>query len=704
MKRRARIPYLLGFLLAVLALLVRLYQLDWGFPDIYEEATSVQKAWGFWGWGGDSFDFNPHFFNYPSFYFYLQFAVQALVRAGGAISGALPDAAAFQAAYFLEPSLFVGAGRLLTALLGAASVFVLYAVGLRAGGKRVAVPAALFLAFHSLHVEKSRFVEVDVAVTFFVVLSYLFAARHAGGERPRSIFLAGASAGLAAATKYPGGFFLLNLPLAERLRVGPFRVRRVLVGLLAAAAVFFVASPYVLLDFASFLRDLGAEGVHMREGHFGGTGEGVAGAFDLFSLGFGRPLFLLSIAGLGAAALRPRGIERLFVPLPVLFFVLLSVSRMQAPHYVLPVVPPLALLASIFLDRALPAGVRGRRALHAAAVLLLLLSPALSTARTAARLGMRDTRTEAREWIEATVPFGAAVLLEPHGPNLRSSSEIRRYAESDEFAPIRRTLLARTAAEPWYRTAILPSFSIDVERGARFYRFEPYQWFEYIVLCEGIYGRYRSDPERFPLQRAFYEEVERRYRPVMRFASPAGAGPAIDVYRRDPAAPPRPEIRLDPAGAGDRVFIGFFRSVASLYRERGLLDEAALLCDAILELAPGDSETLLHRGILAGMRGDFPRGVLDLMNGVRADPGNRQIRMSLGVLLCQAGREEEGIALLREMVLEKEEAEVHGNLASALIQSGREREAIVHLRRFLEMAPDHARAPEVRALLESLGG
>jgi 4-amino-4-deoxy-L-arabinose transferase-like glycosyltransferase len=699
-----RSPSFIGFLIALLALVLRLHCLDWGFPDVYEEATSVQKAWGFWGWGEEGFDFNPRFFNYPSLYFYLQFGVQALLRAAGRIAGAFPDATAFQAAYHLDPALFVGAGRILTALLGAASVFVLYAIGLAVGGRRVAVPAALFLALHSVHVQKSRFVEVDVAMTFFAVLSLFFAVRHARGERPRAIHLAAAAAGLAAATKYPGALLLLNLPLAEHLRSEPFRIRRVLLALLIAASVFFAASPYVLLDFASFLRDIGAERLHMREGHFGGAGEGVKGALALFANGFGPLLFGVSLVGLAAALLRPRGVERIFLPIPAVFFVLLSASRMQAPHYPLPAVPPLALLAAVALDRVLPEGLRRRTSFHAAAVLLLLVAPALATGREAARLGAKDTRTEAREWIEASVPHGALVLVEPHGANLRSSSELRRYAEEEEFAPIRETLLARTKAKPWYRTAILPSFSIDVDRAARFYRFEPYQWFDYVVLSEEIGARYRSDPIRFPVQGAFYAEIEKRFRPVARFASAAGAGPEIRVLRRDPAAPPRPNVRLDPAGASDREFIEYFRSIGFLYGEAGPVDGALAVYDALLRLVPGDPETLHQRGILSALTGDAAGGTRLLRSAVEVDPENRRIRMSLAVLLCQGDRPEEGIALLRELLAEKEEAEAHGNLASALIQSGREAEAIPHLRRFLDLSPRHPRAQEVRRLLQSLEG
>jgi tetratricopeptide (TPR) repeat protein len=76
--------------------------------------------------------------------------------------------------------------------------------------------------------------------------------------------------------------------------------------------------------------------------------------------------------------------------------------------------------------------------------------------------------------------------------------------------------------------------------------------------------------------------------------------------------------------------------------------------------------------------------------------------MNLGVLLCQAGREDAGIALFEDLLREREEADVHGNLATALLQEGRADEAAPHLRRFLELEPGHAQAASVRRLLQSL--
>ena len=66
--------WLVAVALIVIALALRLRGIDHGLPMVYEEAYPFKKAWEMWGWGPkQAFDLNPHFFNYPSLYFYVQF-------------------------------------------------------------------------------------------------------------------------------------------------------------------------------------------------------------------------------------------------------------------------------------------------------------------------------------------------------------------------------------------------------------------------------------------------------------------------------------------------------------------------------------------------------------------------------------------------------------------------------------------------------
>ena len=92
---------------ALAALALRLWHLTWGLPDLYEEATPLFRAWGFWNWGGQGLDLNPHFFNYPALSFIVQFVLQAVHYGVGFVAGIYPDASAFQSAWAADISRYV---------------------------------------------------------------------------------------------------------------------------------------------------------------------------------------------------------------------------------------------------------------------------------------------------------------------------------------------------------------------------------------------------------------------------------------------------------------------------------------------------------------------------------------------------------------------------------------------------------------------
>ena len=73
-------PYnLLVGIVLLIALYLRGRGIGWGLPMVLEEATPMREAYEIWIelMRGNN-DFNPHFFNYPSFTIYLQMILQYL--------------------------------------------------------------------------------------------------------------------------------------------------------------------------------------------------------------------------------------------------------------------------------------------------------------------------------------------------------------------------------------------------------------------------------------------------------------------------------------------------------------------------------------------------------------------------------------------------------------------------------------------------
>jgi 4-amino-4-deoxy-L-arabinose transferase-like glycosyltransferase len=221
------------------------------YPVAPGEAAIVERAVGMMQAG----TLHPGSFEQPALYVYVQFATAILRFMTGALSGewrTLADAA---------PADFYVWGRAVTALMGTATVLLVYLIGLR-WGTRPALLAAGLVTVMPLHVRESQLVHTGVPATFFVALALLLSLR--GHEQPRAaaFALAGAAAGLAAATRYSSALALL-LPLVAiwmTPATRPSRLAAALASVAAAAVAFLLASPYTILDLPGFLDGLAAVG------------------------------------------------------------------------------------------------------------------------------------------------------------------------------------------------------------------------------------------------------------------------------------------------------------------------------------------------------------------------------------------------------------------------------------------------------------
>jgi len=142
-------------------------------------------------------DFNPHFFDYPGFYIYIQLAVACTRFISGAMDGLWRSLDQFGPEH-----LFLWT-RTLNALLGTATVWMVYRAGLR-WGLAVALTAAALLAVWPNHVRESHFALTDVPLTLLTTAAMLLALRAREAKQLKWFIAAGIASGLAGATKYDG--------------------------------------------------------------------------------------------------------------------------------------------------------------------------------------------------------------------------------------------------------------------------------------------------------------------------------------------------------------------------------------------------------------------------------------------------------------------------------------------------------------------
>lgn len=410
------------------ALALRSIGLSYGLPDVYnpDEVAIMARALSF-----ARGTLNPHNFLYPTFYFYVLFAVVAAYLAYVRLSGQVTSIAALQALYFTQPTGIYVAGRLLSAVTGAASVLVLRDLSARLFDRRIGTTAAIFLAVAPLHVRDSHYVKHDVFATFLVILAYVamvrLFTRAPGAVSRRDMPLAAAACGAAFSTHYYCIFLALPLTwsVIHAHRGAPLvRVAREIAGAAVISAVtFFALSPFLLLEPGRALQDIVAnrEIVIDRAVAEGAFSPALRYLEMLWSDSISRVIVLLAAAGSAWLLIVDwrRGLLLLSFPLPFFLFI---TNTFPASRYLNPILPFMALFAAFALVRLVERVTR-RGAVLWALVGLIAIPPAAASLRTVLFMREADTRTLARTWIEANIPANSTVLVQPYSVMLTPSRE-----------------------------------------------------------------------------------------------------------------------------------------------------------------------------------------------------------------------------------------------------------------------------------------
>jgi len=549
--------------LLLLAAALRFYGIDWGLPDVYEEATPLRRAWGMWGWGPESrFDLNPHFFNYPSLAIYVQFGGQFILLIFMKIFGAIDSTLDFRTLYITRPTAIFLVGRAITALFGIGTVWFTYLIGRRIGGRMVAIPAAILLAVNTVHIANSQMVSVDVPLTFFIMAFFWAVLRLLESPVQKNYIIAGVLLGLATSTKYTGALLLVSLLVAHLMansqRDSARRPDWNLLGVAVVFAViaFYATSPFVLIDSGTFRHDLSTEREHMRLGHFGLDGSPVWLYYARALTGtlLGWPAMVVALLGMVYfAAIRGRPWAIVLAVFLIVYGAAIATWSMRAERYLLPVLPVALLFVGAGLQALLKARAMSRTTtLAAAAVATLVLAATVvaSYPRMLERLEP-DPRSEARRWIELNVPRGSFIVSEPYGPSLVSplqlwsdASDIPRHIAEDEQVSL-------------YAVQMLPMYQVEPERSAVFYDMRLYRMADVVITSSAVRSRYVKEPGTFSQHVAFYDSLDAEFKMLAEFGATSGSGPIIVVYgnpkqtkpfsQRERAADP---VELQPAREG----------------------------------------------------------------------------------------------------------------------------------------------------------
>lgn len=353
-KAAPRLDVLIPLGLFALTLLLRLVGIGWGLkndlhwhsyhPDeavVFAYAQQIEPA---------KLDFTPGFYNYGTLYLtVLKVAGDVVATYSGGYDPRKPQEVAD---FFSRGHM---AGRVISALAGAGTVWVVFLMLRRRTNLLGAIMGSLMVGFAPGHVMHSRFQTVDILGAFFVALCLHNALKFLPpeGEDPlgdipglKVAALAGVWAGLAAGTKYTGILAILALAAALYLAKRPNWGRDLGAGIGASLLVFLVTTPGIFLESAKFMKDFKYEMTHTATGHglvFEGTPSGFVYHLGNLAAGIGPILAVLALIGLGVAAWQRQRWAWVVLAFMLPYYILIGRAEVKFLRYTFPLYAGMAM-------------------------------------------------------------------------------------------------------------------------------------------------------------------------------------------------------------------------------------------------------------------------------------------------------------------------------------------------------------------------
>jgi 4-amino-4-deoxy-L-arabinose transferase-like glycosyltransferase len=509
MKRVHRELILLGVILLI-ALVVRIWGISHDLPYIYhpDEPGYVNISQTIFKTG----DLNPHFFNYPSLFFYINSFAYIPYYLFGKLLGVFASPSSILA----PTSLAMGVtkspmptavlfGRIITIAFGIGGIGLTFLIGKQLTSRAsIGLVAALLMAISPSNVIHSRFVTPDTFVVFFAAASFLATILVYQQGKTWHYIVAGLCIGFTASSKYNGALIVLPLLVAHFLRHGKKAMKEwnIYLALFFCGLGFVASTPFALIDFSEFLADLRFESQHYSTGHAGMEGNTLEWYLSYMWQTAGIIYILGALEILRGAYRRSRKLILLSV-FPLAYFIFISSFMVRNDRTFLPLTPFLFLLAASFFVHLLrriktfqSKALRRFSSLAIACLLIVgLISPTSKTIANGIRITTVDSRETARVWISDNLPSGARIAIESYSP----------FVDPSRFS--------------------IQGFERLIEHGPEWY---VEQDFDYLVFSQGMYGRFYREPERYSIEISQYETLFRRFH-LMKFFTDGGY--EVRIYR-----------------------------------------------------------------------------------------------------------------------------------------------------------------------------
>lgn len=329
-----------------------------------------------------------------------------------------------------DGTMYMLLGRSISAILGTATIPLVFVIADRVAGRVGGLVAAGLLACAVLHVRDSHFFTVDISMVFFCVLTWVASVAIADRAKASAYVVAGIGLGAAVACKYNAIFLVPLIIGAHACSPSTPRSRRPMAAwgrwalwaaapLVIGGAVFLLLDPMVLLFHEKFRGDvsdqisaplLGAS-QPLWNANFRDVQPQLYWFMNLLPWGIGPAWTIWGLAGVGWLLTRKTRLALAVAAYPLAYYAVAGQTVTPFMRYSLPLIPGLAVAAGI-LSGDLSKHPRWRR-ISLIATVVVVGATTLYAAAYMAIYAAPDIRLQASNMVHTIVPKGASILVEP---------------------------------------------------------------------------------------------------------------------------------------------------------------------------------------------------------------------------------------------------------------------------------------------------
>jgi len=682
------------FILAV-GLILRLWRINWGLPELYEEATPLTISWKFWNWGKEGFNFNPNFFNYPALTFYIQFIAQVINYALGYLFGIYKTLNEFGST--MTP--LVVTARLVDVIFDAGIIVAIYIITKDIADKRTAIIASIITAINPFQIQYAHLIQVYTILTFFSTIAFLYIYRTYSKPNSKWYILAGIFIALAAASKYTGAFLLPFLIIAHLLQANQqtqikqlLKHRPLIISIFLSIIIFFALNPYILITPKEFQQDFSFEQKHVATGHLGVSESESTFLYYIIKVlpsSFSW-VFILIVTGTIIHFIIKRDKKDLLLLIyPILFIIVVGSWEMRAERYILPIFPIISLIGSIGMIRlwdwlkTQSFGNKIIRSIAAATIFAFILIPtSLSNYHYLKSISLPDTRSIAKSWIKENIKQGSVIATGPYGI----------YFQENE-----------------YQIFDIPFLAFQSERAAPFYDTRWYEDLDLLIASSYDYDRYAKEPNKYRDFLPYYDTLRNSWNLIFEAKpSEVQSGPTIWLYTYpDSLKKSKFDIKLferfNASPESSRIS-NFLKNLNAVLYKKGKLEK----CEQILrEILSVEVENLTVRNQLAQVlfeQGKYELALAHLAISIQKYPNQPEVYTLAGSALRKLKKYPQSEAALNKAIeIQKDYEPAYVELLQLFDEQKDKVRLLDILKRYLAILPENSnKSNEIRKQIQEL--